>query len=118
MNNIAEKNSTLYDNLLSTIDENERHLKAVNKEIDRLLSNLLKESEKYNAVRLQLSTVNRFLFIFLEELEEKFKRESEFESPAICKDYIDAATYCAKYFGRTNNIITYAQQWYDNYVPS
>lgn len=112
MNTITETNGTLYDNLLSTIEDNERHLKAINKEVDRLISENLKQSEKYNSIRLQLSTSNMHLFKMLDEMEARFDANNEFDSPEICRDYLDAANYCKKYFGRNNNRIVLAEQWY------
>lgn len=111
----TQSNGTVYDNLLETLDNNERELKNLNKELDRLISENLKHSEKYNALRLQLSTSNMHLFKFLDEMEARFDNTSKFDSPEICDDYIKAADYCAKYFGRTNNRVSDAKYWYENY---
>lgn len=113
MNTATQNGTTLYDNLLSTIEENDQHLKRLNKEIDRMIADKLKDAEKYNAIRLQLSTSNMHLFKFLDEMEGRFDADGDFDSPEICKDYIEAATYCKKYFGRDHNRIYLAEQWYN-----
>jgi hypothetical protein len=115
MNTTAERNGTVYDTLLQTVEENEAKLKSLNKEIDRLISENLRHSEKYNGIRLQLSTSNMHLFLFLDEMEARFDKTSEFDSPEICRNYLDAANYCEKYFDRRNNRINDAKHWYDNY---
>lgn len=113
MNHTATQNGTVYDSLLSTIDQNGRELNSLNKEVDRLISENLKHSEKYNSIRLQLSTSNMHLFKMLDEMEARFDANNEFDSPEICRDYLDAANYCKKYFGRNNNRIILAEQWYN-----
>lgn len=88
------------------------------KEIDRLTTESLKASEKYEKLRMQLSTSNMHLFKMLDDRESTFYVEQKFDSPEICREYIDAALYCRKYFGRNNHNLSTpeeAQEWYDNY---
>lgn len=112
---MTAQNGTVYDNLLQTVEENEKELKNLSKEIDRLITDNLHHSKKYNGIRQQLSTSNMHLFIFLDEMEARFDNTSAFDSPEICKNYLDAAIYCSNYFGRVNNRINEAKYWYDNY---
>jgi predicted nuclease with TOPRIM domain len=85
------------------------------REIERLTNESFKASHRYEKIRLQLSTSNMHLFKLLDEMEERFKNTSDFDSPAICQDYIDAAKHAAQCFNRTNNQLSEAEHWYNNY---
>ncbi len=70
--------------------------------------------------RLHMSNIH--LFKMLDEMEARYDLRDEegmqerFDSPAICLDYIAAAMYCEEHFGRKNNRITQAREWYDNQI--
>lgn len=106
---------TVLDGLLETIESNNRDLRQLNKELDRINEENLKNSMKYNGIRAQLAMSNLHLFNFLDEMEARFDNTSSFDSPEICKDYMEAAKYTAQYFGRANNRYSEAKHWYDNY---
>jgi hypothetical protein len=68
-------------------------------------------------MKSQLSTSNYHLFKFLDEMEGAFDSNEKFDSPQICRDYIDAALYCLNYFGRSNNRVLQAEAWYNSLNP-
>lgn len=66
-----------------------------------------------------LSTSNMHLDKMLEEKEHEFERTGQFESMEICRDYVDAASYMEKNYGRRNNQVEEAKAWYASQpVPS
>jgi phage shock protein A len=123
------KDQALIAEALETIQklkaERQEILKAANtfrKEVDRLTTESLKKStefeelrQKFSSTRAKLATSNIHLFKFLDETEARFDNTSAFDSPEICRDYMDAASFTAKYFQRTNNRFNEAKHWYDNY---
>lgn len=111
----AQSKETVLDGLLETIEDQNRKLRELDKALDLEREQTLKNSMKYNGIRAQLAMSNLHLFNFLDEMEARFDNTSAFDSPQICKDYLDAAKYTAQYFGRTNNRVTEAEHWYNNY---
>lgn len=67
--------------------------------------------DELKKTQLQLETSNSHLFIFLDEMEARFDNEKKFDSVDICIAYIDAAKYCAKYFGRKAARVEQATEW-------
>jgi hypothetical protein len=92
-------------------------LSEARKEIDRLNAVALEKSVMFERQRLQLVTSNIHLFKLLDEMEGAFDADKKFTSPEICNDYLAAATYCDKTFGRKNNRIVEAQEWYIGLNP-
>jgi hypothetical protein len=111
----TQTTGTVMDGLLETIEDQNRKLRELDKALDKERSETLKNSMKYNGIRAQLAMSNLHLFNFLDEMEARFDNTSEFDSPEICRDYMDAAKYTAQYFGRLNNRYDQAKHWYDNY---
>jgi hypothetical protein len=91
-------------------------------EVDRLNYSALKQSSLIEIQKQDLaiskaktSTLKIHLFNFLDEIEGRFENEKGFDSPAFCKDYMDAALFTHKYFDRKTNKLEEAKAWYDNY---
>lgn len=111
----TQTKETVLDGLLETIEDQNRKLRELDKALDRERSETLKNSMKYNGIRAQLAMSNLHLFNFLDEMEARFDNTSSFDSPEICKEYMEAAKDTAQYFGRSNNRYSEAKHWYDNY---
>lgn len=86
-------------------------------EIDRLNQAALENSITFENIKLKLETSNMHLFKMLDEHEGAFDSDEKFASAEICRDYLDAAMYCEKYFGRVGNKVPQAQEWYDSLMP-
>jgi len=77
-------------------------------EIDRLNSEAVKNSINFELLKTHLR-------LMLQETEGRFERTNDFDSPEACNDYIKAAQFMAENFGRKDNMIKEAKNWYDNY---
>lgn len=72
------------------------------------------EKQAHKRTHLKANTLALHLSKFLDEFEGKWDSDEKCDSPEIALDYLDAALYMERHFGRTDNRIQYVKEWYDN----
>lgn len=118
------KDQALMEEMLQQLADYRKRNEALKAEVDRLNKSALESSVAFEEqkglimkLRAQLVTSNIHLFKMLDEHEGAFDSDEKFASAEICRDYLDAAIYCEKQFGRVGNKVPQAQEWYDNLMP-
>lgn len=119
---------TVYDGLLSQIDQYERDHKAMTKEMERLRSTILKGSIEYQKIKSErdflnecldkslakVSTLKLHLSNFCDTWEARFdynvQRNAADYSYEELQEYIEAATYLERFFERKNNRVREAEE--------
>lgn len=106
-----EAKLSAFEIAMQTIDSNNETIKAMDKELDRLRTEMLQKSLAFSSLAKENRELRKHLVKFCEEFEHKFDVVKQCDSNEIAEDYINAAGFLLQTCHRLGHRIEEVYAW-------